>query len=94
VPNRLFEWDDEKDLANQDKHNVTFAEATFAFDDPSRLIIVDKRHSKRDEKRYFCIGRVRKGILTVRFTYRNGKIRIFGAGFWREGKIQYEAQTK
>lgn len=94
MPNRLFEWDDEKDLTNQDKHHVTFAEATFAFDDPYRLIIVDKRHSKRGEKRYFCIGRVRKGILTVRFTYRNGKIRIFGAGFWREGKIQYESQTK
>ena len=94
MPNHGFEWDDEKDLVNQDKHGVSFLEATKAFEDHDRLVLLDKRHSKRNEKRYFCIGRVRRGILTVRFTYRNGKIRIFGAGFWREGKTQYEFRTK
>lgn len=29
-------------------------------------------------------------IITVRFTYRNGKIRLFGAGYWRKGKKAYE----
>jgi len=29
-------------------------------------------------------------ILTVRFVYREGKIRIFGAGFWRKGRKYYE----
>ena len=30
------------------------------------------------------------GILTVRFTYRNQRIRIIGAGYWRRGKKIYE----
>ena len=28
--------------------------------------------------------------MTVRFTWRSRKIRIFGAGFWRKGKTIYE----
>jgi len=37
---------------------------------------------------------VAEGILTVRFTYRENTIRIFGAGFWRKGKKIYEQQDK
>jgi hypothetical protein len=33
------------------------------------------------------------GIITVRFTYRYGKIRIFGAGYWRKGKKEYEKKN-
>jgi hypothetical protein len=29
-------------------------------------------------------------VMTVRFTWRSGKIRIFGAGYWRKGKAIYE----
>ena len=29
---------------------------------------------------------VEGGVMTVRFTYRDGSIRIFGAGYWRKGK--------
>ena len=28
--------------------------------------------------------------MTVRFTWRDRKIRIFGAGYWRKGKAIYE----
>ncbi len=49
----------------------------------------DAKHSKTEE-RLFCIGRVAGKILTVRFTYREGKIKIYGAGHWREGKRYYE----
>jgi hypothetical protein len=31
--------------------------------------------------------------MTVRFTYRKGRIRIFGAGYWRKGKKIYEQQN-
>jgi hypothetical protein len=31
--------------------------------------------------------------LTVRFTYRQGVIRIFGAGYWRRGKQLYEREN-
>ena len=36
------------------------------------------------------LGRVEDGIMTVRFTWRNGKVRIFGPGYWRKGKAIYE----
>jgi uncharacterized DUF497 family protein len=47
-----------------------------------------------EERRYYCFGRVPGGILTVRFTYREGVIRIFGAGYWRKGKAIYERENE
>lgn len=88
-----FEWDEEKDLRNQAKHGVGFAEAQYAFADPSRVIARDLSHSDH-EQRYFCIGRHESGILTVRFTCRGSIIRIFGAGYWRRGKQVYERENQ
>lgn len=45
------------------------------------------------EERFYCFGRVERGVLTVRFTYRDGVIRIIGAGFWRKGKAVYEQEN-
>ena len=87
-----FEWDADKDTENQEKHGVPFSLAQYAFADPNRVIAEDLVHSKT-EKRFFCFGEVDGGILTVRFTYRVGVIRIFGAGYWRKGKTIYENQN-
>lgn len=87
-----FEWDDRKDAKNRARHGVPFALAQYAFADPKRVIAEDTAHSGR-EPRYFCFGRVGEGILTVRFTYRGGVIRIFGAGYWRKGKRIYEKEN-
>jgi uncharacterized DUF497 family protein len=89
-----FEWDPEKDLSNQAKHGVSFISAQYAFADPNRIILEDVTHSTEDEQRYFCLGQVDDGILTVRFTYRQGRIRIFGAGYWRKGRQVYEEQNR
>jgi uncharacterized DUF497 family protein len=67
--------------------------AQYAFADPKRVIAEDTGHSVK-EPRYFCFGRVGEGILTVRFTYRAGIIRIFGAGYWRKGKTLYEQENR
>ena len=87
-----FEWDSEKDLINQSKHGVSFSEAQHAFADPHRVIAEDISHSKH-ENRYYCFGKTGGGIMTVRFTYRNKVIRIFGAGYWRKGKQTYEQKN-
>src|SRR6202035_289058 len=84
-----FEWDPTKDRINQAKHGVGFELAQHAFLDPWRVIAEDLGHSDH-EQRYYCFGRIDDGIMTVRFTWRNGKIRIFGAGYWRKGKAIYE----
>lgn len=88
-----FEWDAEKDLRNQIKHGVSFADAQYAFADSQRVIARDLAHSG-DEDRYFCFGRYDGGVLTVRFTYRRKVIRIFGAGYWRRGKQVYERENQ
>jgi uncharacterized DUF497 family protein len=87
-----FEWDDAKDRLNRVKHGVSFALAQEAFFDPRRVIAEDLQHSG-GEKRFYCFGEVEGGVMTVRFTWRNGRIRIFGAGYWRKGKAIYEQQS-
>jgi uncharacterized protein len=88
-----FEWDSDNDKLNPRKHGVSFALAQLAFLDHDRVILEDLEHGG-DEKRYYCLGKVAGGILTVRFTYRLDKIRIIGAGFWRKGKKIYERENK
>ncbi|OGD85512.1 hypothetical protein A2164_00360 [Candidatus Curtissbacteria bacterium RBG_13_35_7] len=84
-----FEWDEEKNAQNLQKHGVNFETAQYAFIDKKRVITKDIGHSSK-EKRFYCFGRVKGGVLTVRFTYRQNRIRIIGAGFWRKGKQIYE----
>ena len=88
-----FEWDTKKDRENQRKRGVSFARAQFAFADPQRLLAEDLTHSSR-ERRYYCFGWVDGGIMTVRFTYREDVIRIFGAGYWRKGRETYERENQ
>lgn len=85
----MFEWDENKNTSNIEKHGVSFEYAKQAFDDPDRLILQDESHSANEE-RYFCLGKVKDEIITVRFVLRDTKIRIFGAGYWRKGKKVYE----
>ena len=88
-----FEWDPAKEAENQRKHGVSFREAQLAFLDPERVIARDVAHSLI-EPRFYCFGRLGKGVLSVRFTYRDKVIRIIGAGYWRKGKKVYETQHK
>ena len=85
----LFVWNALKEQENAAKHGVHFIAASKAFEDPNIKIFVDSKHSEQEE-RFFAIGKVEEGILTVRFTYRGGEIRILGAGYWRNGRRLYE----
>jgi len=71
---------------------VTFEEAQNAFFDPNRLVYKDIDHSTKSEIRYYCLGKVNSNVCAVRFTLRNGVIRIFGAGYWRKETKIYEKQ--
>lgn len=87
------EWDEKKNLYNQNKHGVSFKNAQQAFEDTNRIIIEDAEHSAK-EQRYFCIGKIHQGIVTVRFTYRSvDVVRIIGAGLWRKGRKLYEKKS-
>ena len=86
-----FEWDSDRERLNIENHGVDFWTAMRAFNDPGRQIHFDAEHSQ-EETRLFCLGIVEGKILTVRFVYREGNIRIFGAGYWRKGKEIYEKE--
>jgi len=90
----MFEWDPNKDKLNRQKHRVSFYKAQYAFVDPNRIILEDVSHSSETETRYYCLGEVDGGVLTVRFTFREDRIRIIGAGYWRRGKKIYEEQNR
>ena len=87
-----FEWDENKNKENQAKHGVSFEDAQYAFSDPHLIVLEDAIHSTQGETRFFCVGRVESGIMTVRFTYRANRIRIFGAGYWRKHRKLYLEQ--
>ena len=50
-----FEWDPQKDLTNQKKHGISFAEASTVFEDVNALVISDPEHSE-DEERFVILG--------------------------------------
>ncbi|WP_040508717.1 BrnT family toxin [Leptospira wolffii] len=89
-----FEWDPAKNEENLRKHGIDFYEAQRAFLDPNRVVTLDVIHSLDSEKRYYCFGLIDSHVSTVRFTIRNGKIRIIGAGYWRQGKKVYEKENE
>ena len=92
MANETFEWDRHKNVENQEKHGVSFDLAQHAFADTKRIVAKDKKHST-NEQRYFCFAKVGRGVMTVRFTYREGVVRIFGAGYWSKGRETYEKRN-
>jgi uncharacterized protein len=86
-----FEWNEKKDDENLTKHGIDFYTAQYAFNDLNRIILEDTKHSEKED-RFYCIGKINNDIVTVRFTYRNNKIRIFGAGYWRKWRKLYEKE--
>ena len=74
-----FEWDDEKAVANLEKHGVSFGEATEVFYDPNALEGFDAEHST-DENRFFIIGLSSRRLLYVVYAERAGDVlRIISA---------------
>lgn len=88
-----FEWDEAKNVYNQKVHGVSFELATSVYDDPNMIIVEDTKHSQ-SEDRFYCIGMVKDQVMMVRFTIRGLKVRIFGAGYWHQGKKIYEKTNK
>jgi uncharacterized DUF497 family protein len=77
----LFDWDEEKNQKNVQKHKVSFKEAKTAFLDPNALLIFDPDHSK-DEERFILLGMSQKlNLLIVCHCYRSNDeiIRIISA---------------
>ncbi len=44
-----FEWDERKNTENQNKHDVSFEEAQYAFLDEQRVIAEDMEHGSNEQ---------------------------------------------
>ena len=56
-----FEWDDEKDLSNQQKHGLSFSEARKLFEAGAQYLeIFDEDHSETED-RFIAIGPINPG---------------------------------
>ena len=90
-----FEWSDEKEKINIEKHGLNFSIAALVFGDNNRIERFDYSHSINEE-RYITIGRIKSTttILFIVFSYINGKIRIISArkANKREEEVYYENQ--
>jgi uncharacterized DUF497 family protein len=65
-----FEWDEEKDAANQRKHGVSFESAARVFADPD-YVLREGRTDEGGEMRWHAIGLVEAVLLLVVHVYRS-----------------------
>ena len=83
----LYEWDPEKNLANQRKHKISFETAVGVFWDDNRIELYDEAHSI-DVDRYIAIGSVGE-VLFVVYTERRELISARLANEW-ERRLYYD----
>jgi uncharacterized DUF497 family protein len=71
-----FEFDERKNQLNQDKHHLSFEEATAIWDDPDLIVLHAK---KRGEKRLLAIGCAYTVLYSVVHTVHGETTRIISA---------------
>lgn len=89
-----FEWDENKNNINKQKHKISFDEAKTVFYDDNALVIDDPEHSL-EEERFIILGNSSKAnLLVVCHCYRHSEtvIRIISArkATQRETEQYYE----
>jgi hypothetical protein len=71
-----FEWDENKNISNQQKHGVSFEQASQIWNDPFLLIVPAKN---KGETRKLAIGENYSIVISVIHTKRGENIRIISA---------------
>lgn len=89
--NTQFEYDEEKSLANKDKHGIDFAQAANLWED-DRLICLQSK-VKTDEERLLFIGKITTKHWTAIATQRGDCLRIISVRRSRKNEVNlYESQ--
>jgi uncharacterized protein len=91
-----FLWDQNKNLANIKKHNISFEEAKTVFFDDNARLIPDPEHSISEE-RFIILGITNKlRLLVVVHTYKeqNEIIRIISARKATKSESKYYHEVK
>jgi len=87
----MFEWDQNKERLNREKHGIAFADAFAVFEDPNAITIEDNEH---EEERFVTLGMDCYGrLVVVVYTWRNENIRIISARKATRPEVkQYESE--
>lgn len=80
-----FEYDEDKSVANQNKHGIDFLAAQSLWDDPDLLEIQAKSD---DEPRYLVIGLIGAKHWSAVITYRKEKIRLISVRRSRKSEVE------
>ncbi|WP_051555155.1 BrnT family toxin [Legionella fairfieldensis] len=72
-----FEWDDNKQKINIEKHGIDFVDAVAIFSDINRIEKTIMHES--GEERHFTLGMVNGVVLLVVYTLRYKSIRLISA---------------
>jgi uncharacterized DUF497 family protein len=82
IDNGRFEWDEDKNAQNIEKHGIDFNFAKRVFDDEDKIEEYDDFHSTYKEERYRVVGMVDNDVLFVVETeLESGRIRIISARY-------------
>lgn len=73
-----FEWDENKNQQNVEKHGIDFSLAKEVFSDETRLVMEDNRKDY-GEQRFKTIGKALDLILSVIYTLRDTTFRLISA---------------
>ncbi|TKT71869.1 BrnT family toxin [Afipia massiliensis] len=84
-----FEWDDDKNHRNIEKHGIDFDDAVEVFDGPILLY----RSDRNLEERWVAIGKSNDHVIAVIFTRRNDIIRIISARSARKNEKESYRHT-
>jgi len=78
-----FEWDEEKNKSNQEKHKIAFEDAVDIFNDEDRIQYAT---TKNGERRFLTVGKAFQALISVVYTARELVIRIISARRSRKGE--------
>lgn len=71
-----FEWDENKNESNKNKHKIPFEDATDIFNDEDRI---NFRSDRYGEVRFKTLGKALLVIMIVIYTVRDTAVRIISA---------------
>lgn len=69
-----YEWDENKNQINIEKHGFDFNDTHLLFEQP--YLIYEDSRANYGEKRFIAVGTIKDRVVVLIFTKRNNKIRI------------------
>lgn len=69
-----YEWDETKKDTNLSKHGLSFEDAHLVF--AGRIVTFTDDRQDYNETRYITLGKLKKRVVIIVHTHRNGNIRI------------------